>query len=77
MYVSLFRAIICFKGTWCLRGISSHKLEDRHRRYTSEKDVRDAVKVIVNEVKRLRSLSPLWEMAQEGVDISKIKWASH
>ena len=46
-------------------------------RYTSEKDVRDAVKVIVNEVKRLRSLSPLWEMAQEGVDISKIKWASH
>jgi cysteine desulfurase len=46
-------------------------------RYTSEKDVLDAVKVIVNEVKRLRSLSPLWEMAQEGVDISKIKWASH
>ncbi len=46
-------------------------------RYTSEKDIRDAVKVIVNEVKRLRSLSPLWEMAQEGVDISKIKWASH
>ena len=46
-------------------------------RYTSEKDVREAVKVIVNEVKRLRSLSPLWEMAQEGVDISKIKWASH
>ena len=46
-------------------------------RYTSEKDVRDAVKVIVNEVNRLRSLSPLWEMAQEGVDISKIKWASH
>ena len=46
-------------------------------RYTSEKDIRNAVKVIVNEVKRLRSLSPLWEMAQEGVDISKIKWASH
>lgn len=46
-------------------------------RFTTEKDVRDAVKVIVNEVKRLRSLSPLWEMAQEGVDISKIKWASH
>ena len=46
-------------------------------RYTSEKDIRNAVKVIVNEVKRLRNLSPLWEMAQEGVDISKIKWASH
>ena len=46
-------------------------------RYTTEKDIRNAVKVIVNEVKRLRNLSPLWEMAQEGVDISKIKWASH
>jgi cysteine desulfurase len=46
-------------------------------RYTTEKDIRNAVKVIVNEVKRLRTLSPLWEMAQEGVDISKIKWASH
>ena len=46
-------------------------------RYTSEKDIHAAVKVIVNEVKRLRSLSPLWEMAQEGVDLSKIKWASH
>ena len=46
-------------------------------RYTSEKDIRNAVRVIVNEVKRLRNLSPLWEMAQEGVDISKIKWASH
>ena len=32
---------------------------------------------IVKEVKRLRSLSPLWEMAQEGIDISKIQWASH
>ena len=36
-----------------------------------------AVKNIVNEVIRLRKLSPLWEMAQEGVDISKIKWAAH
>ena len=46
-------------------------------RFTTEKDVDSAVKQIVSEVKRLRSLSPLWEMAQEGVDLSKIKWASH
>ena len=39
--------------------------------------IKTAVKNIVNEVKRLRDLSPLWEMAQEGVDISKIKWAAH
>ena len=46
-------------------------------RFTTEHDVKQAVDVIVDEVKRLRTLSPLWEMAQEGVDISKIKWAAH
>ncbi len=46
-------------------------------RFTTENDVKDAVKQIVNEVQRLRALSPLWEMAQEGIDISKIKWAAH
>ncbi|MBC34345.1 MAG: IscS subfamily cysteine desulfurase [Rickettsiales bacterium] len=46
-------------------------------RFTSENDVKTAVSNIVSEVKRLRNLSPLWEMAQEGVDISKIKWAHH
>ena len=46
-------------------------------RFTSENDVKIAVSNIVSEVKRLRNLSPLWEMAQEGVDISKIKWAHH
>ncbi len=46
-------------------------------RFTTENDIEYATETIVNEVKRLRELSPLWEMAQEGVDISKIKWAHH
>ena len=46
-------------------------------RFTTENDIKYATETIVNEVKRLRELSPLWEMAQEGVDISKIKWAHH
>jgi cysteine desulfurase len=46
-------------------------------RFTTEEEVDKAVDDIVNEVNRLRSLSPLWEMAQEGVDISKIEWAEH
>lgn len=46
-------------------------------RFTTQNDIDNAVSAIVGEVKRLRALSPLWEMAQEGVDISKIKWASH
>ncbi|MBD74313.1 MAG: IscS subfamily cysteine desulfurase [Rickettsiales bacterium] len=46
-------------------------------RFTTEKDVDKAVENIVKEVVRLRALSPLWEMAQEGIDISKIEWAEH
>ncbi len=46
-------------------------------RFTTEAEVKMAVNQIVGEVKRLRSLSPLWEMAQDGVDLSKIKWAAH
>ena len=46
-------------------------------RFTTENEVKYATDVIVKEVMRLRELSPLWEMAQEGVDISKIKWAHH
>ena len=46
-------------------------------RFTTEKEIDKSVNDIVNEVNRLRSLSPLWEMAQEGIDISKIEWAEH
>ncbi len=46
-------------------------------RFTTEKEIDKSVNDIVKEVNRLRSLSPLWEMAQEGIDISKIEWAEH
>ena len=36
-----------------------------------------AVEHIVESVQRLRAMSPLWEMAQEGIDIKSIKWAEH
>ena len=32
---------------------------------------------ISNLVKRLREISPLWEMKQQGIDLSAIKWSSH
>ena len=52
-------------------------LEDLTYMYSSEDDVNKAVDKIVSEVKRLRALSPLWEMAQDGVDLTKINWAAH
>ena len=32
---------------------------------------------VIDVVKNLRQLSPLYEMVQEGIDITKIQWAAH
>jgi cysteine desulfurase len=46
-------------------------------RFTTEQEVDYAVEHVVGAVKRLRELSPLWEMAQEGIDIKSIEWSGH
>ncbi|MSP51575.1 MAG: IscS subfamily cysteine desulfurase [Alphaproteobacteria bacterium] len=46
-------------------------------RFTTESEIDFAVKTIREHVARLRSMSPLWEMAQEGIDIKSIKWNEH
>lgn len=46
-------------------------------RFTTEAEIDYAVKVVTNAVEKLRAMSPLWEMVQEGIDIEKIKWAAH
>lgn len=46
-------------------------------RFTTEKQVRYALELIKSSIKKLRDLSPLWEMVQEGIDLKQIKWSSH
>ncbi len=46
-------------------------------RFTTEDEVDYAVERIIGEVSRLRKMSPLWEMVQEGIDIKSIEWAEH
>jgi cysteine desulfurase len=46
-------------------------------RFTTEDDIDFAIDRIAKEVNRLRELSPLWDMAQAGIDIKSIKWAEH
>ncbi|MBL0318087.1 MAG: IscS subfamily cysteine desulfurase [Alphaproteobacteria bacterium] len=46
-------------------------------RFTTEEQIDYAIKVVRGSVERLRELSPLWEMVQEGIDLSKIEWAAH
>lgn len=43
-------------------------------RFTTEKEIDFVTGKIVAIVNRLRDLSPLWEMVQEGIDIKSIDW---
>lgn len=44
-------------------------------RFSTEADVDAAVTIITEQVQRLRDISPLWEMAQEGIDPANETWA--
>jgi len=46
-------------------------------RFTTEEEVDYAADKIIGVVKRLREMSPLYEMALEGIDISKVEWTGH
>jgi cysteine desulfurase len=46
-------------------------------RFTTEADVDHTVKRVTDAVNHLRKMSPLYEMAQEGIDITKVEWAHH
>jgi cysteine desulfurase len=46
-------------------------------RFTTEENVDVAAEQVIAAVERLRELSPLYEMVQEGVDLSKIQWDAH
>ena len=46
-------------------------------RFTTEEEIDYAVDTIRKNVARLRELSPLWEMFEDGVDLSTIQWAAH
>jgi len=44
-------------------------------RFTSDEEVDEFLKTLEKSVHRLRELSPLWEMVNEGVDIKSISWS--
>lgn len=46
-------------------------------RFNTEAEVDFVAALVVKEVQRLREMSPLFEMAQQGIDLSKIEWAAH
>jgi cysteine desulfurase len=46
-------------------------------RWTTEEQVDYTIQKVVGAVKKLRELSPLYDMHKEGIDLTKIEWAAH
>jgi cysteine desulfurase len=46
-------------------------------RFTTEEDIDYTIALMKSKIGKLRELSPLWEMHQEGIDLSKVEWAAH
>jgi len=46
-------------------------------RFTTAEEVDYAVALLQRKVAKLRELSPLWEMHQDGVDLDTVQWAAH
>jgi cysteine desulfurase len=44
-------------------------------RFTTLEEIDTTIELCVKHVERLREMSPLWEMVQEGIDISTIQWS--
>ncbi len=46
-------------------------------RFTTEEEVDYTIALMKSKIGKLRELSPLWEMFQDGVDLNKVEWAAH
>jgi cysteine desulfurase len=46
-------------------------------RFNTEEEVDYVAAKVIDVVKKLRELSPLYEMAKEGIDLSKVQWTAH
>lgn len=46
-------------------------------RFTTDEEVAYTIDKTIKHVSRLREMSPLWEMVQEGIDIKTIQWSQH
>ena len=46
-------------------------------RFTTEAEVEYAASLVLSNINKLRELSPLWEMVQDGINIEEIQWSTH
>ncbi len=46
-------------------------------RFTTEEEIDYTIELLHRKISKLRELSPLWEMVQEGIDLNTVQWAAH
>ena len=46
-------------------------------RFTTEEEIDYTIKLVRDKIVKLRELSPLWEMYQDGIDLESVQWAAH
>lgn len=46
-------------------------------RFTTEAEIDYTIDLVASKVDKLRELSPLWEMHQEGIDLESVQWVAH
>jgi cysteine desulfurase len=46
-------------------------------RFTTEEEVDYVADLVIRKVNKLREMSPLYEMHQEGIDLASVQWAAH
>lgn len=46
-------------------------------KYTTALDIDYAIKIINQSIDKLRAMSPLWDMHQQGIDLAKVEWNHH
>ncbi|AUM00007.1 IscS subfamily cysteine desulfurase [Rhodocyclaceae bacterium] len=46
-------------------------------RFTTEEEIDYTIALLHKKIGKLRELSPLWEMVQEGIDLNTVQWAAH
>jgi cysteine desulfurase len=46
-------------------------------RFTTEEEIDYTIDLLQRKVAKLREMSPLWEMHQDGIDLNTVQWAAH
>ena len=77
MHLGVARALVRAPSARRGRGVAHTSIRYGLGRFSTEEEVDRAVALTVEHVAKLREMSPLWEMVQEGVDLKSIQWSQH